>query len=215
MEHAKLWNKHRVTIPCKRSFDFTWNPVDFMKSTWNLVDFRWNLVDFMKSGRFQVKSTQNLINSDVSTKTIQFDECRRGAMTLDFMKSGVIAPSMHPPKLKSFCWNIWIYKVLGGFHLKSAGFHELWAFVWWSSIGLSTFERPNMTHGLSSKSNHPGVMRVQPVMELFLRPRLIPPSSSKLEPLLLTSSKVVTIATTCGYHGNTFCLRNSTDLSYI
>ena len=56
----------------------------------------------MKSGGFQVKSTQNLINSDVSTKTIQFDECRRGAMTLDFMKSGVIAPSMHPPKLKSF-----------------------------------------------------------------------------------------------------------------
>ena len=28
-------------------------------------------------------------------------------------------------------------------HMKSAGFHELWAFVWWSSIGLSTFERPN------------------------------------------------------------------------
>ena len=33
---------HRVTIPCKRSFDFTWNPPDFMKSVWNLVDFRWN-----------------------------------------------------------------------------------------------------------------------------------------------------------------------------
>ena len=48
-----------------------------------------------------------------STKTIQFDECRRGAMTLDFMKSGVIAPSLHPPKLKSFCWNIWFYKVFG------------------------------------------------------------------------------------------------------
>ena len=34
----------------------------------------------MKSGGFQVKSTQNLIKSDVSTKTIQFDECRRGAI---------------------------------------------------------------------------------------------------------------------------------------
>ena len=33
---------HRVTIPCKRSFDFTWNLPDFMKSAWNLVDFRWN-----------------------------------------------------------------------------------------------------------------------------------------------------------------------------
>ena len=51
----------------------------------------------MKSGGFQVKSTQNLIKANVSTKTIQFDECRRGAMTQDFMKSGVIAPSMHPP----------------------------------------------------------------------------------------------------------------------
>ena len=94
-----------------------------------------------------MKSTQNLIKADVSTKTIQFDECRRGAMTLDFMKPRVIAPSMHPPKLKSFCWNIWFYKVLGGFHLKSAEFHEIcriswmWAFTWWSSIGLS-FERP-------------------------------------------------------------------------
>ena len=39
---------------------------------------------FMKSGGFHLKSTHNLIKSDVSTKTIQFDECRRGAMTLDF-----------------------------------------------------------------------------------------------------------------------------------
>ena len=31
----------------------------------------------------------------------------------------------NPPKLKSFCWNIWIYKVLGGFHMKSTGFHEI------------------------------------------------------------------------------------------
>ena len=51
----------------------------------------------VKSGGFHVKSTQNLVKAGVSTKTIQFDECRRGAMTLDFMKSGVIAPSMHPP----------------------------------------------------------------------------------------------------------------------
>ena len=49
-----------------------------------------------------MKSTQNLINSDVSTKTIQFDECRRGAMTLDFMKSGVIAPLHAPPQTEVF-----------------------------------------------------------------------------------------------------------------
>ena len=76
-------SKHRVTIPCKWSFDF-------MKSS-------------MKSGRFHVKSTQNLIEANVSTKTIQFDECRRGAMNQDFMKSWVIARLPAPPKLKSFC----------------------------------------------------------------------------------------------------------------
>ena len=38
----------------------------------------------MKSGRFHVKSTENLIKANVSTKTIQLDECRRGAMTQDF-----------------------------------------------------------------------------------------------------------------------------------
>ena len=50
----------------------------------------------------RMKSTQNLVKAGVSTKTIQFDECRRGAMTLDFMKSGVIAPSMHPPNWRVF-----------------------------------------------------------------------------------------------------------------
>ena len=71
----------------------------------------------------------------------------------------------HPAfiKLKSFCWNTcfynfgWISQVISGwnrpdftdfmksagFHLKSAGFHGfheifhgMWAFAWWSSIGL-------------------------------------------------------------------------------
>ena len=50
---------------------------------------------FMKSGGFQVKSTQNLIKSDVSTKTLQFGGCMEGAMTPDFMKSGVIVPLLH------------------------------------------------------------------------------------------------------------------------
>ena len=50
---------------------------------------------FMKSGGFQVKSTQNLIKSDVSTKTLQFGRCMEGVMTLDFMTSRVIAPLLH------------------------------------------------------------------------------------------------------------------------
>ena len=53
----------------------------------------------MKSGGFHVKSTQNLIKASVSAKTLQFDECRVGAMTKDFMKSA-------------------------GFHMKSAGFQN-------------------------------------------------------------------------------------------
>ena len=56
----------------------------------------WNPPDFtMKSGGFQVKSTQNLINSDVSAKTLQFGGCMEGAMTPDSMKSKVIAPLLH------------------------------------------------------------------------------------------------------------------------
>ena len=50
---------------------------------------------FMKSGGFQVKSTHNLIKSDVSTKTLQFGGCMEGAMTPDFMKSRVITPFLH------------------------------------------------------------------------------------------------------------------------
>ena len=55
--------------------------------------------DFMRIsceiGGFHVKSTQNLMKSDVSTKTLQFGGCREGAMTQDFMKSWVIAPLLH------------------------------------------------------------------------------------------------------------------------
>ena len=84
----------------------------------------WNLADFMKSGGFHkiwqiswnpAEFMWNLINSSVSAKTLQFDECRVGGMTQDFMKSWVIAP-LHSIKLKTFCWNIWFYKVFGGFH---------------------------------------------------------------------------------------------------
>ena len=82
----------------------------------------------LKSSRFQVQSTHNLIKSDVSTKTIQFDECRRGAMTLDFMKSGVIAPSMHPPNWRVFVETsdfirLWVDFTWNADFMKSAGFH--------------------------------------------------------------------------------------------
>ena len=77
----------------------------------------------VKSGRFQVKSTQNLIKSDVSAKTLQFGGVHGGGYDPRFHEIQGHSPSPAFIKLNSFCWNIWIYKVLGGFHLKSAGFH--------------------------------------------------------------------------------------------
>ena len=77
----------------------------------------------LKSGGFQVKSTHNLIKSDVSTKTIQFEWMQERGYDPGFHEIRGHSPLHAPPKLKSFCWNIWFYKAVGGFHLKSAGFH--------------------------------------------------------------------------------------------
>ena len=63
----------------------------------------WNLVDFTQIS--PVKSTQ-IIKASVSAKTLQFDECRVGAMTKDFMKSTRFHPEI---------WQIW--------PVKSSGFH--------------------------------------------------------------------------------------------
>ena len=76
------------------------------------------------------------------------------------------SPLHAPPKLKSFCWNIWFYKVLGGFHLKSAGFHEceLWKVtrlpltnVQWHDL---SFVRSRIgSHQCCMCSNPPGASR--------------------------------------------------------
>ena len=63
----------------------------------------WNLADFTQIS--PVKSTQ-IIKASVSAKTLQFDECRVGAMTKDFMKSTRFHPEI---------WQIW--------PVKSSGFH--------------------------------------------------------------------------------------------
>ena len=57
-----------------------WNPADFTMKSGRLHEIHkiceiqqispWNPVDFMKSGGFQVKSTPNLIKSDVWAKTL-------------------------------------------------------------------------------------------------------------------------------------------------
>ena len=68
-------------------------------SPWNLVDFTFEIQQ--SSPRFHLWNPPKIIKASVSAKTLQFDECKVGAMTKDFMKS-----AWNP--LKS-----------GGFHVKS------------------------------------------------------------------------------------------------
>ena len=156
--HFACTKNTNIGLQFLASGSFDWNPPNFMKSAWNPADFMKSGRFQVKSGRFHLKSTHNLIKSDVSTKTLQFGGCMEGAMTPDFMKS---SPAFI--KLDSFGWNTCFYKVLGGFHMKSRRISPeicrisgekspdsgkirrilwMWAFGWWSSIGLS-FERPN------------------------------------------------------------------------
>ena len=151
--------------------------MDFMKSARFHTDFiwisPWNLADFtMKSSgfheiheiwqisgeiqwispRYHLWNPPKIIKASVSAKTLQFDECRVGAMTKDFMKSTRFHPEIwwispvksgrfHPdftceihPNYKSKCFSknssVW-WMQGGGFHpwnppdftLKSGGFH--------------------------------------------------------------------------------------------
>ena len=105
-------------------------------SPWNLVDFTCEIQQ--SSPRFHLWNPPKIIKASVSAKTLQFDECRVGAMTKDFMWNlheihwisklwafawwSSIGLSFFERPIRSFCWNIWFYKVWGGFHLKSAGF---------------------------------------------------------------------------------------------
>ena len=70
----------------------------------------------LKSGGFQVKSTQNLIKSDVSTKTSVWG-VQGGGYDPRFHEIRGHSPSPAFIKLNSFGWNICFYKVLGGFHM--------------------------------------------------------------------------------------------------
>ena len=64
-------------------------------SPWNLVDFTFEIQQ--SSPRFHLWNPPKIIKASVSAKTLQFDECKVGAMTKDFMKS-----AWNPP---DFTWN--------------------------------------------------------------------------------------------------------------
>ena len=96
--------KHRVTIPCKRSFDFTWNPHEIWRISCEIHP-NWRV--FAETSEFIRFWVDFTMKSSGFHHEIWWISCEM----------------WNPPKLKSFCWNVWIYKVLGGFHMKSAGFH--------------------------------------------------------------------------------------------
>ena len=61
-------------------------------SPWNLVDFNHEI--WWISPRFHLWNPPKIIKASVSAKTLQFDECRVGAMTKDFMKSTRFHPEI-------------------------------------------------------------------------------------------------------------------------
>ena len=72
----------------------------------------------LKSGRFHLKSSRFHEIWQISVWGVH-----GGGYDPRFHEIQGHSPSPAFIKLNSFCWNIWIYKVLGGFHLKSARFH--------------------------------------------------------------------------------------------
>ena len=56
----------------------------------------------VKSGRFHLWNPPKIIKASVLAKTLQFDECRVGAMTKDFMKFTLKSSGFHPWNLADF-----------------------------------------------------------------------------------------------------------------
>ena len=139
-----LWNPPKIIKASVSAKTLQFDECRVGISPWNLVDFTHEI--WQISPRYHLWNPPKIIKASVSAKTLQFDECRVGAVTKDFMKSARfhMKSTWNPldfkimsfcvmikyrsfvfqkTNQKSFCWNIWFYKVWGGFHLKSAGFH--------------------------------------------------------------------------------------------
>ena len=98
------WSFDRKTYTwSSRKSSHSWNPADFtMKSGGFHPEIReirrispwnpWNPADFTReirriSPRYHLSNPPKIIKASVSAKTLQFDECKVGTMTRDFMKS--------------------------------------------------------------------------------------------------------------------------------
>ena len=69
-------------------------------SPWNLVDFTFEI--WQISPRYHLWNPPKIIKASVLAKTLQFDECRVGAMTKDFMKFTLKSGGFHPWNLADF-----------------------------------------------------------------------------------------------------------------
>ena len=74
-------------------------------SPWNMVDFTCEI--WQISPRFHLWNPPKIIKASVLAKTLQFDECRVGAMTKDFMKFTLKSGGFHPWNLVDFTHEIW------------------------------------------------------------------------------------------------------------
>ena len=97
-------------------------------SPWNLVDSNHEI--WWISPRFHLWNPPKIIKASVSAKTLQFDECRVGAMTKDFTcEIEQISPTFHlwhPPKIikaSVFSKNSSVWWMQGGGY--DQGFHKI------------------------------------------------------------------------------------------
>ena len=122
-------------------------------SPWNLVDFTHEI--WQISPRFHLWNPPKIIKASVLAKTLQFDECRVGAMTKDFMKSTRFHPEVwwispmksgrfHPdftceihPNYKSKCFSknssVWWMQGRG----YDQGFHEIHQISPWNLVDFT------------------------------------------------------------------------------
>ena len=112
LKESPIWRNIGLQFFASGSFDFTWNPPDFIKST------RFHEI-------WQISGEIWWISCEIHPKPCE-SRCFNQNYPVWWIQERGYDPGFHeiwghsplhapPHKLKSFCWNIWFYKVLGGF----------------------------------------------------------------------------------------------------